>query len=191
MPIFGYNAIGANNLGLGDTDLFGNWNLARLLIRGNPVAGGNLVSAHVYMTGPPGGGVNVTVQIGVYDASVGAPPLWPLFATSAPFNLPVAAPGQWWVTPIVGVLVAGNSYAAALVGNNGHASNGGVLNDPIPSEYTYQGFIVPGVFPNPLGVGNNATREWSLYITYSLNGDDDAPTSACCCMPNSNSNMNL
>lgn len=178
MPIFGYNAIGVNQLGLGDTDLFGNWNQARLLIRGNPVSGGNLVSAHVYMIGPPAG-VNVTVQIAVYDASVGVPALWPLLATSAPFNLPVASPGQWWVTPIVGVLNAGGSYAAAVLGNNADASNGSVMSDPIPIEYDLQGFIAPGVFPNPLGVGNNATHEWSLFITYEA--DAYTPTGACAC----------
>jgi hypothetical protein len=178
MSIFGYNAIGVNQLGLTDTDLFGNFNNARIALRGNPVIGGNLISAHVYMVGPPAG-VNVTVQIGVYDATGGVPPAFPLFATSTAFNLPVGAPGQWWVTPIAGVLVAGNSYVAAVLGNNAHVSNGSVMNDPIANEYVIRDFIAPGVFPNPLGVGNNATREWSLFITYET--DAYTPTSACAC----------
>lgn len=178
MPIFGYNVVGAMQCGMTDTDLFGNWNPARLLIRGNPVVGGNMVTAHVYMVGPPAG-VNVTVQIGVY-AAVGAPAVWPLFATSAPFNLPVAAPGQWWVTPIVGVLIAGNSYAAAVIGNNADASNGSIMSDPIANEYVMQNFIAPGVFPNPLGVGNNAIHEWSLFITYERDVSQYSFSVSCC-----------
>lgn len=187
MPIFGYNAIGANTLGLSDTDLAGNFNPARIALRGNPVTGGNLITAHVHMVGPPLGQPDATAQIGIYDATLGVPAAYPLFVTSIPFNVPNGQPGQWYVTPITGVLVAGNSYVAAVLAPNGVASNPSVSNDPIAIEYVMRTFIVPGVFPNPLGVGNNAPLEWSLYITY---GDGDhSPTAACCCLPHGNSNM--
>ena len=190
MPIFGYNAIGVGQLGLGDTSLYGNFDPGRIAMRGNPVVGGNMVTAHVYMIAPLVG-VPVTVQIGVYDATGGVPAAYPLVATSVPVVVPLGAPRQWWVTPIAGVLIAGNSYVAAVLGNNGDPSNASVFNDPIAIEYVMLNFIVPGVFPNPLGVGNNAPREWSLFVTYVLAGDGDGgPTAACCCMPHGNSNMN-
>lgn len=193
MPIFGYNVVGVGgSLGLGDTSMYGNWNVPRVALRGSPVLGGNLVSAHVYMTEVPFGGVAATAQIAVYDATPPVVPAnWPLFATSAPFNVPVGgALPYWFVTPIAGVLVAGNSYAAAVLANNADVSNPSVWFDVIGNEYAAQNFIAPGVFPNPLGVGANMTREWSLYVYYELPGDGDGtPTAACCCMPHGNSNM--
>ncbi|MCK4795197.1 MAG: hypothetical protein KAV87_66315 [Desulfobacteraceae bacterium] len=170
---------------MSDTDLFGNWDPARLLIRGNPVLGGNMVTAHVYMIAPVIG-PNTIVQIGVYDATVGVPAVWPLFATSVAFPVPAGAAAQWWVTPIVGFLVPGNSYAAALLGNNADPTSPSVRNDPIPNEYVMQNFIAPGVFPNPLGVGANATREWSLYITYLLKDEVSQYNSALCCACDNN-----
>ncbi len=193
MPIFGYNVIGLNGqVGLGDTSMYGNWNVARVALRGSPVLGGNLATGHVYMSGAPPGGCDVSGQIAIYDATPPAVPAnWPLFATSALFNVPVTALPQWYVTPIVGALVAGNSYAAAVLGNNTDASNAGVWKTTIGNEYASKNFIAPGVFPNPLGVGANMIHEWSLYITYDLPVDDSvSPTAACCCMPHCNSNMN-
>lgn len=174
MPIFGYNVIGANNAPLPDTTLFGNFDLARILTLGNPVPGGNMVTAHVYMRGALIGPPALTVQIGVYDATGGVPAVYPLIAASVPFVIPAGAPlAQWWVTPIVGALTPGGSYCAGVLANNAHAGDGNVYYDPIPNENVHKVFIVPGVLPNPLGVPGLNPRLWSLYITYVLPSDDD------------------
>ena len=189
MPIFG-NMNGGLVGGLDDVDMYGPFNAARIALQGNPVLGGNMVTAHAQMTGPPVG-CDVTAQIGVYDAT---PPLarnlWPLVATSNVFNVPVGALLQWYVTPIAGPLIAGRSYCAAVIGNNNDASNALVgYRNVVPAEGCVRTWIAPGVFPNPLGGCVASDMEWCVYVTYVVDGDG-CPTAACCCMPNGNSNMN-
>jgi len=184
MPIFGYNVNGAASGGLDDVDMYGPFNAARVALRGNPVLGGNMVTAHAQMTGPMAG-CDVTAQIGVYDAT---PPLaanlWPLVATSNVFNVAVGSILQWYVTPIAGLLIAGNSYCAAVIANNNDPSNALVRYIPVaPLEWCARAWIVPGVFPNPLGGCSNGGMEWCVYVTYDLAGDG-CPTAACCCMAN-------
>jgi len=178
MPIFGYNAIGVNSLGLGDTDLFVNADAARVAMRGNPVTGGNMVSAHVYALQTVAQNAP-TWQIGVYDATCGVPANYTLVSTSTPFVLPVGSPAQWFVTPIAGPLIAGNSYCAAVLELIDGAARGSVYSDPIPNEDIMRMFIAPGVFPNPLGAASFGTHEWSLFITYETNVY--TPTAACAC----------
>jgi len=172
MPIFGYNVIGVNQLGLSDTDHFGNFNVARIALRGNPVPGGNMVSGHVYLSPPVGGPIS-TVQIGVYDATGGVPALFPLIATSIPLGVIAGSPMQWYVLSLLGPLTPGSSYVAAVLSNNADPANVSVKNDVIPNEDSMRMFTVPGVFNNPLGAASMSTREWSLYVTYVLPSDDD------------------
>ena len=188
MPIFGYNGIGANQVGLGDTYLHGNFNSARIATLGNPVLGGNMVSAHVYAL--PRAVGSPTWQIGVYDATGGVPANYTLLAISTPFLVTAGLPGQWFKTPIAGPLVAGNSYCAAVLEFADGAVWASMVFDIIPVEYTHQAFIVPGVFPDPLGVGSNSNQFWSLFVTYET-ADDGAPTAMTyCCLPHGHSNMN-
>lgn len=177
MPIFGYNAIGVNPVNLSSVNMYGNFDPVTIGLSGNPVLGGNLVTAHAYLAGPPI--LNpATAQIGVYDATVGLPATWPLFATSDPFLVPVAAPFQWWVAPIAGALVAGNSYVAAVLANTGGAAMVAIRFDDIIDQDAVRG-IGPGVFPDPLGAGWNSAALWSLFITYETNAY--TPTAACAC----------
>ena len=192
MPIFGNNVNGALEGGLSDDDMYGPFNAARVALQGNPVIGGNMVTAHAQMTGAPFGGVDVTAQIGVYDAT---PPLarnlWPLVATSNVFVVRAAALCRWYMTPIAGPLIAGRSYCAAVIGNNNDASNALVrYRNVVPAEGAVRTWIVPGVFPNPLGGCIATGMEWCIYVTYVVGDGDGCPTAACCCMPNGHSNMN-
>lgn len=179
MAIFGYNAIGVNSLGLSDDNLFVNAAPARIAMRGNPVLGGNMVSAHVYALQTVAQNAP-TWQIGVYDATCGVPANYTLLAISTPFVLPVGSPAQWFVTPIAGALIAGNSYCAAVLELVDGAARGSVFSDPIPLEAAVRAFIGPGVFPDPLGVVNNATHEWSLFITYERDVSQYSSSVSCC-----------
>lgn len=184
MAVFGNQAAFIGSLGIATNDLFGHFNAAAIAGQGNPVPGGNLVSCSVYMIGPGFGQPNATVTMGVYTVAGGAP-LWTLFAQSAPVIVTAASAPAWRTAPIAGVLVPGNSYATAVL--SVHAGGNPSVYRSNINMGGYKSFIVPGVFPNPLGV-IVVSHEWLLYTTYDL-PDDGCPTSACCSFPHGNSNM--
>ena len=178
MPICGNNGATIGSLGIGTTDLFGHFDAGALPGQGNPVSGGNLVSSHVYMSGPPLGQPNATVQLGVYDTSPGPQTLWTLVATSNPFLIPAPSMPQWWMTPIAGVVTAGVTYATALL--SVHAGgNPSVHYATLNIGGGVRTFIAPGVFPNPLGA-IVVLHEWLIYTTYVL-GDGRIFAALACC----------
>jgi len=180
VPIFGNNAASVGSGGLATVDLYGHFDPAFIPAQGNPVPGGTLVSSHVRMEGPAFGQPDATVQLAVYDTLfMLAPNLWTVLAISAPFLLPAASPVAWHVTPIVGVLMPGNSYATAVL--SVHAGTSPQIHfSALGNGGASKAFIAPGVFPDPLGGVAFPRPYWLIYTTYNET-NAYTPTAACAC----------
>lgn len=166
MAFFGNQAASTGSLGIATDDLFGHFNAGFLGMQGNPVPGGNLVSCHVRMAGPPLGQPDATVQLAVYDTLfVLSQIFWVVLATSSTFVVGNGAIVQWYAAPIAGVLTPGNSYATAVL--SVHAGGNPSVYLSAVAGGGVKSFIVPGVFPSPLGVVV-LMNHWQLYTTYTL-----------------------
>ena len=188
MPIFGNQAARTGQIDIATDTLMGHFDTAFTVAQGNPVLGGNLVSCHVNMSGTPSGQPDATIQMAVYDTLfMAAPTTWTVLAISNTLCIPNGNAYRWYSLPIVGVLTPGNSYATALL--SVHTGGSPAVQNSAIAGGSYKSFIVPGVFPDPLGVKVNSHYNL-LYTTYVLDDDDGCPTAACCCMHHGNSNMN-
>ncbi len=181
MPIFGNNVAPVGSLGIATDDLFGHFDSTTHPAQGNPVPGGDLVSCHVYMSGPPGGQPDANVQLAVYDATLIIAPNYTVVAISTPFVIVNGTPAQWWSTPIAGALTPGSTYATSVLSVHAGGNPSVWRGNNFGGSMKY--FIVPGVFPDPLGIVVSGL-EWLLYTTYTLPdrmGEIAPVLSAACC----------